>query len=265
MGLRNWTVWSRPRWPKRRAAFTLVDVLVSIAVIAVLIAILLPSIAMVRESARRVVCGSNLRQLGLGLHMYAEDSGDYLPASVFLPPQPPSRTRSDPTGSPELMDTVRTRDSDFSPRPWGQWDGLGLLFSQDYVAAPKVFYCPSHTGNHGFDLYEDAWSASSGEIVSNYQFRGAGPLGFRRLYQIQSRAALVTDMLRSYEDLNHPSGFNVMQAGLAVSWFDDANDQIAGILLRSDDGGPNSAQVSDAWAQLDSGLSIDVSDTLPTD
>jgi competence protein ComGC len=235
------------------AGFTLIDVLVSMAVILVLIAILLPSISKVRESARRVICGSNLRQLGLGLHMYSEDSADFLPPSVYLPTQS-GRARASTEGSPELMDTVRTIQAEHQDRPWGQWDGLGLLFARDYIAAPKVFYCPSHSGNHGFDQYERLWSSPEGQIVSNYQFRGAGPRGTRRLYQIEPGAALVTDMLRSYEDLNHRGGFNVLQAGLAVSWFDDVGDEIAGIMLRTNSGGSSSAQVSDVWSKLDNGL-----------
>jgi hypothetical protein len=229
-------------------------VLVSIVVIGLLIGILLPSFAMVRESARRVICASNLRQVGIGVHMYSQDSAELLPPSVFLPHA--WRPNTVGTARPELMDTVRTSSSDFDDRPWGQWDGLGLLYSGGQLAAPGVFYCPSHPGAHPLSRYENAWNDDRGEIVSNYQFRGGGPDGQRRLYQIDPKAALVTDMLRSFEDLNHPGGFNLLQAGLAVSWFEDQGEQIAGLMLRGgggDDGDPDAAQVVlDAWFQLDS-------------
>lgn len=80
-----------------RSAFTLVDVLVSISVIAVLIALLLPSISMVRESARKVICSSDMRQIGLGMNMYAEDNND-LPPPERLPPSQrrPARRRDRP-------------------------------------------------------------------------------------------------------------------------------------------------------------------------
>lgn len=238
-----------------RGAFTLIDVLVSVAVIGLLIGILLPSFAMVRESARRVMCASNLRQVGIGLHMYSQDSSELLPPSVFLPQSwRPGGGYSMNYARPELMDTVRTAADDFADRPWGQWDGLGLLFATGQLSAPGVFYCPSHPGSHPLSRYEGSWNASDGEIISNYQFRGGGPDGQRRLYRIDPNAALVTDMLRSFDDLNHAGGFNLLQAGLAVSWFEDEGQQIAGLMLRGgeDNGGSNAAEVvTDAWFQLD--------------
>lgn len=56
----------------RRPAFTLIELLVAIAIIAILIALLLPAIQAAREAARRTQCKSNLKQLGLALHGYAE-------------------------------------------------------------------------------------------------------------------------------------------------------------------------------------------------
>lgn len=101
---------------KNRKGFTLIELLVVIAIIAILAAMLLPALARAREQARRANCISNLKQLGLASHMYAQDFGEAFP------------TGSGTTGQ-------RTPEIDLTM----------LVAPTPYASAMKLFVCPSAT------------------------------------------------------------------------------------------------------------------------
>ena len=66
----------------RRRAFTLVELLVAIAIIGVLIAMMLPAIQHSREAARKTVCANNLKQIGLGMHSHLVTQGAFPPGYI---------------------------------------------------------------------------------------------------------------------------------------------------------------------------------------
>ncbi len=76
-----------PTRRRRRAAFTLVELLVVIGVIGILIAVTMPAVMAAREAARRSECLSNLRQIGLALQMYVDAQGEtgVFPYACILP------------------------------------------------------------------------------------------------------------------------------------------------------------------------------------
>ena len=63
----------------KKNGFTLIEVLVVVAIIAILSAMLLPALQQAREKAHQVICMSNLKQIGLAIMMYADDYDGWLP------------------------------------------------------------------------------------------------------------------------------------------------------------------------------------------
>ena len=68
---------------RRRTAFTLIELLVVVAIIALLVAILVPSLLQARELAARAVCASNLHSVGVSLTMYANDENESYPTAAL--------------------------------------------------------------------------------------------------------------------------------------------------------------------------------------
>src|SRR5688572_11458569 len=75
---------NKPSFSTASRAFTLVELLVVIGIIAVLISFLMPALSKARQSVKKVNCASNMRQTYLGLYLYANENKGWFPRSPNL-------------------------------------------------------------------------------------------------------------------------------------------------------------------------------------
>lgn len=125
---------------ERRPGFTLIELLVVIAIIAILIALLLPAVQKVRESAARTQCQNNLKQIGLALHGF-HDANKHFPPSGYTMAGPGNSAGKyvgwRPLILPYIEQTHLQKLFDFN---FNWWDGPNLSAATFRV---PLFVCPS--------------------------------------------------------------------------------------------------------------------------
>jgi len=146
---------------KRSRGFTLIELLVVVAIIALLIAILLPSLNKARETAKKTQCASNLKGHGATIYLYAAQYKEQLP--VYPSGNNPV------TGPKAWLHTESVGWVNLMTNNPGLANSTSMSSLASYAPNRKIFYCPSNT-EYNLDTNWSPAGNSSNQRYLGYAF-----------------------------------------------------------------------------------------------
>jgi len=148
--------------PARGRGFTLIELLVVIAIIAILAALLLPTLAAAKDRGRMAACLSNLRQLGIAIHLYADDYEGLIPYGPKAPPFTSPSSFYPSTGSPTSLLSLQN----------GSPVALGLMLKSQLAETPRVLFCPA--SDQAVDAEAELAKVGHTQSQGSYYYRHGG-------------------------------------------------------------------------------------------
>ncbi len=223
---------------RQRRGLTLVELLVTFAIVSILMSLLLPGLSQAQNAARRLMCAANQAHVGLAIAIDSDQNNQRLVRSWFAEIGRPSETMAATIGDPQsLLQTAQTLPP--APSADGQlWDGLGKLAYRGSACLDthEALYCPCHRGDHPLEYEGEAFlfrpSATPWlRFFTNYQYAGhvhanGDP---KSLSSLSVDDALLADGFRSMLDVNHTTGSNVLRGDLSVRWWASMHDEFTAL------------------------------------
>lgn len=217
-----------------RRAFTLVELLVTIAIVALLIAILLPVLSKASSAARRVVCASNQHQIVIAMRSYLHDQVSLPKLTRQLDARPPFESTKDLTVPWYLSSAIYHINAPPNEAS-SAYVNFGVLWQQGMVEKIDIFDCPAQT-HPEFSLgnASNPWPPETPKKLPDAEFkfwndvfsgynRRLG-LSFMKFDALDPGTAIASDVnyFPQYTRTHHEGrGFNTIYADSSVQWIND--------------------------------------------
>lgn len=156
----------------QRRAFTLVELLVVIASVAMLAVLLLTTLSRRQVRAEVTGCANNLRQLAIGTFLYANDHAGWLPPYRADEPNMNEVSLSGNEAALLFRDGMEQTKVERTFDQYGTFENAGYLFPLSYAGDGGIYFCPAlRSGPHSAEVYQPLLTPSpSLEIRSSYLF-----------------------------------------------------------------------------------------------